>query len=294
MPNPPPSSLQLPAPTNMPLGQPLGPYILTERLGIGGLAEVYRAERPLLDHRLSHAVAIKRLHKHLTTDPKATQHLLDEARIALRLQHPNIAQTYEIDHADGTFFLVMELIQGLPLSQLLSSPPSPLPLPAALFIIREAASALAYAHSLTDDNGHPLNLIHLDISPDNLLLSHHGHIKLIDFGLAIAREQLSSPNSARMRGRAKYLSPERAQGLKVQPPIRPLLPRPHPPRTPLHPPPPLPPRPPPSRRHPPTLDPPDLSPYASSWPPISPPSSPNSSPLAPPNAPPTPKPFIMN
>lgn len=213
MQNPPPSSLQLPRPANMPLGQPLGPYILTERLGIGGLAEVYRAERPLLDNRLSHAVAIKRLHKHLTANKNAIQHLLDEARIALRLQHPNIAQTYEIDHADGSFFLVMELVQGASLAQTLERIPS-LPLPACLFIIREAAAALAYAHTLCDDNGHPLNLIHLDISPDNLLLSHHGHIKLIDFGLASAREQLSSPNSARMRGRAKYLSPERAQGLK--------------------------------------------------------------------------------
>jgi eukaryotic-like serine/threonine-protein kinase len=200
----------------MPLGEPLGPYVLTQLLGMGGLAEVYRAQRPMLDHRVSRVVAIKRLHRHLCADPVASRHLLDEALISLRLQHPNIVQTFEINREGADHFLVMELVEGPSLSALLTSLAAQgrlLPLPATLLIVAEAAAALSYAHTLRDDDGHPLQLIHLDLSPDNLLLSRDGYVKLIDFGLARAREQLSTQSSAQTRGRARYLSPERAQGL---------------------------------------------------------------------------------
>lgn len=197
----------------------LGPYRVLSRLGTGGMAEVFLAEK----HGpggFERRVAVKRMLPHLSQDPGCVAMFLDEARIAARLHHPNIVQIYEIDKHEGSFYLAMELMDGPTLTDLLreeTDRESRLPLPVAGAVAAAVLAALAYAHRTTDQRGRPLGLVHRDVKPGNILLGRHGEIKLTDFGIARAEFRLYQTEPGLARGTPAYMAPEQNDGVAVGP-----------------------------------------------------------------------------
>lgn len=196
-------------------GEAFGAYRLHESLGTGGMAQVFKASVPMLGGRLEKIVAIKRILSFFTEDQSFVDLLIDEARLAMRLHHPNIVQTFEVGEVGDVLYLAMEYVDGPSLSSLLRTfreQSKLLPVEHALFIGMELASALGFAHSLCDPDGEHLGVIHRDVSPHNVLISTTGQVKLIDFGVAKARDRIVKTMDGAVRGKIGYFSPERAEG----------------------------------------------------------------------------------
>src|SRR5688572_2011078 len=176
---------------------PFGDYTLIERIAAGGMAEIYRAEmRGAGGFRRD--VAIKRILPEHTHDAKFVEMLLDEARIAARLSHPNIAQVIQCGVIDGSYYIVMELVDGVALSRvlgMLGRAEERLSMLTAIYVGVGLLRALDHAHRAKDDQGKPLDIIHRDVSPHNLLVSIHGDVKLVDFGVAHAADRLHKTES---------------------------------------------------------------------------------------------------
>ena len=186
----------------------LGPYCLLRRLAVGGMGEVFEARQSSdLGQRL---VAIKRLRPHLAKDPDFVESFRNEARIAAVLSHPNVVQTFEIGQTDEGPYIAMEYIDGPVLVELLSQQlrlGQQLSLSFVVHIATRLAHALHYIHQRCDLNGHSLEIVHMDLAPHNILLTTNGDPKLIDFGIARARDISPVPLRA-LRGRTAYLAPE--------------------------------------------------------------------------------------
>ncbi|MGF1468160.1 MAG: serine/threonine-protein kinase [Sandaracinaceae bacterium] len=186
-----------------------GRFQLHRRIGIGGMGEIFLAE----DTANGGYVAIKRLLPEAADDPVFVGMFLDEARLATQIRHPNVAQVVEYGREGTSFFLVMELVEGVSLKELLHARAGRgIPWPVAARIMAEAALALDYAHRLTDIGGAPMGIVHRDVSPGNLMLSHEGAVKLVDFGLAKARTQLVKTRPGLVKGKFGYLAPEQLSG----------------------------------------------------------------------------------
>lgn len=152
-------------------------------------------------------VAIKKMLPEAAKDPRFVGMFVDEARIATLLRHENIARVYEFGEHEGSHFLALEWVPGVDLRQVLDRARSGLPIPVAGRIAAEVATALHYAHTL-EDEGAPLNLVHRDVSPVNLMIRFDGATKLLDFGLAKARTQLEKTLPGFVKGKFGYLAPE--------------------------------------------------------------------------------------
>ncbi|RMH45128.1 MAG: serine/threonine protein kinase [Deltaproteobacteria bacterium] len=192
-------------------------YSITERLDQGGMAEVFRGVAESI-HGFKKNVAIKRILPSLTKNDKFVAMFLDEAKLSLHLQHANIVQVFDIGIADGSYFLVMEYIDGCNLKHLLErlKQRGKRIAPAhAIYIMIETCKALNYAHHAEGPDGNPLHIVHRDISPPNILLSKNGEVKVVDFGLAKANTQIESTDPGVVKGKFSYLSPEAASGLEV-------------------------------------------------------------------------------
>ena len=193
----------------------LGKYQLISKLATGGMAEVYlaRADGPM---GFSKALVVKRILPHLAEDPQFVEMFIAEARLAARLDHPNIVQIFDFGEADGTWFLAMEYIDGLNLRVLAKRARAvevPLPPACCARIIASACEGLAFAHDSRDPElGVPLGLIHRDISPDNILLSHQGSVKVVDFGIAKAADQGHRTQTGVIKGKLAYMPPEQLRG----------------------------------------------------------------------------------
>ncbi|MDR0966435.1 MAG: protein kinase [Myxococcales bacterium] len=187
-------------------------YELIDKIAKGGMAEVYRG-RKVGTRGYNALVAIKRILPERAEDPNFVEMLIDEARITSQLKHPNIAQLHELACDDSGYFIVMELLLGPNFAALIDKlklQGRHLPQACAIEVIIELLKALDYAHGKRDASGRPLNLVHRDISPDNLLLGPNGEVKLIDFGVAKAKDRLSDKTKAGMiKGKFSYLAPER-------------------------------------------------------------------------------------
>ncbi len=200
--------------------QRLGRYQLVRSLATGGMAEVFHA-RTDGPGGFQKDVALKRVLGHLQIAEGAegfAELFLDEARLAARLTHPNVVQVFDFGEADGSYFLAMELLDGIDLSAVLRSAKSsgvPVPLDVAVHCISEAAAGLHYAHTLADPGGAPLKLVHRDISPSNLFLTRHGEVKVLDFGIAKAEGQLHITNAGMLKGKHAYVPPEQIHGLEL-------------------------------------------------------------------------------
>jgi len=196
-------------------GGRLGRYVLYEQLGAGGMAQVFRGVLPMMGECFGKSFAIKKILPCFSEDASFGHLLLDEARLTLRLQHPNVAQTYEIGHHDDNLYIVMELVDGPTLAEVLRGLKAAerlMPVEIALFIAMQAAAGLFAAHSLCDEQGKPLHVIHRDISPQNIMVDRQGVVKIIDFGVAKAEDRLVRTVDGAVRGKLNYFSPERAEG----------------------------------------------------------------------------------
>jgi len=190
----------------------MGKYFLHERLGAGGMAEVFRATYSP-EGGFEKQVAVKRVLPAYADDEEFLALFRREAELGSLLIHPNIVQVLDLGRHQNTVFLAMEYVQGLPLSQLLKRMSERrLPPAVVTYIGAEIASALAYMHSRADSNGAPLGLVHRDLNPPNILLSRIGEVKLSDFGIARAASRDSLTRAETVRGKAGYMAPEQVRG----------------------------------------------------------------------------------
>jgi serine/threonine-protein kinase len=196
----------------MSVGIPFGNYQLTRRLARGGMAEVFLATQKGPES-FERTVAVKRILPHLADISQFVDMFMDEARIAAKLSHPNIAHIYEFGRVDDSYFIAMEYIEGIDLSVIiLEGPARPLPFEHAARIIADVCAALHYAHSLDDKEGVPLGIVHRDISPQNILVSFGGAVKVVDFGIAKAAAHIERTRPGVVRGKFTYMSPEQVEG----------------------------------------------------------------------------------
>ncbi|HXU06152.1 MAG TPA: serine/threonine-protein kinase [Polyangia bacterium] len=195
----------------------LGRYQIIGRLATGGMAEVYLALSGDVPGFRT-LVVVKRILPHLASNAQFIRMFLDEARLAALLDHPNIVRIIEVGHDGEDYFLVMELVQGKPMSAVLRKaarehrPPSPA---LTSYLISQAAHGLAYAHTLTDGEGRPLGVVHRDVSPQNVLISFEGAVKMIDFGVARAFGRVAHTSPGGLKGKIDYMSPEQASAEEV-------------------------------------------------------------------------------
>ncbi len=192
----------------------IGRYRVEKRLAVGGMAEVFVAWQ-LGPGGFERKVALKRLLPELAEDPKHAASLLDEARIASRLSHRNIAQVYEVGIEAGQHFIAMEFVEGPPLRALTAAcrkREEPMALAVWLQVAQSLLSALAHAHAAKDVDGRPLGVVHRDVTPANVLVARSGETKLVDFGLVLANTRLFRTETGVARGTLPYMSPEQAGG----------------------------------------------------------------------------------
>ncbi len=192
-----------------------GRYNLLELVGSGGMAEIYRAQTQV-GQGLAKELVIKKILPKYARDTDFATMFVDEARVALGLNHPNIVQTFDFGTASGSLFLAMELVDGLDLHELMRVArvsKSPVPLGVAAYIAKEVARGLDYAHRKVTA-GKQLHIIHRDISPHNVLLSWEGGVKITDFGIASAATS-TKEEPGTIKGKLGYMSPEQARGKQV-------------------------------------------------------------------------------
>jgi hypothetical protein len=192
----------------------IGRYRVERRLATGGMAEVFIAWQ-LGPGGFERKVALKRLLPELAEDPRHAASLLDEARIAARLSHRNVAQIYEVGLEAGQHFIAMEFVDGPPLRALIAAARKrgePVPLTLWLQIAQSLLGALEHAHTVKDAQGQPMGVVHRDITPANLLVAKTGEAKLVDFGLVLANTRLFRTQTGIARGTLPYMSPEQAAG----------------------------------------------------------------------------------
>jgi serine/threonine-protein kinase len=191
-----------------------GRYSLLGRLAVGGMAEIYLAKE-LVDGAVEREVVVKVLKPELAQDPDFVLLFRDEARIATQLRHPYIAHVYESGQIAGKHYIAMEWIDGVTLSshmKRLRRNGERVPLPIGLRIASDVAEALAYAHNAKAADGEPLGIVHRDVSPQNIVVSFDGVVKLLDFGVAKAKSRLSTTSTGTVRGKFAYMSPEQCVG----------------------------------------------------------------------------------
>ncbi len=190
-----------------------GKFILLERISVGGMAEVYRAK--LLNHpEFKRYFAIKRILPNLAADEEFVTMFINEAKVAVELEHPNVCQIYELGRLGNSHYIAMEYISGRDIAAIQTyyrRQRKIMSISQACYIIAQAAEGLDAAHKAVDSKtGEPLHLIHRDVSPRNLIADFDGIVKLIDFGVAKASQRSSNTQSGVVKGKFSYMSPEQA------------------------------------------------------------------------------------
>jgi serine/threonine protein kinase len=199
-----------------------GRYALFDFIGKGGMAEIYLA-RQKTELGPARRCVVKQILPELAKDPAFSDMLVHEAKLAARLSHANVVQVFDLGRENERLFIAMEYVEGFDLNDLLrrcSRAKVPLPFELAVHVVCEALKGLDYAHRRTDDEGKPLDLVHRDVSPSNLLVSFEGEVKVCDFGIARANDAIEAKaagSSAHelgeaLKGKAGYMSPEHARG----------------------------------------------------------------------------------
>jgi TonB family protein len=218
-PMPLPTDTTRPVPVVRPASSPgkFGRYQLLQKIGAGGMAEVFKA-RMSGEQGFEKIVAIKRIVPHMATNADFVTMFVDEAKLAAQLNHNNITHIYDLGKVDAWHYIAMEYVEGKDLRTLLKLAKErnvPLPAELALFIAAKIANALDYAHRRPAPDGSELNLVHRDVSPQNILISDEGDIKLCDFGIAKAASKVSTTISGALKGKLQYMSPEQAWGKRL-------------------------------------------------------------------------------
>ena len=198
-------------------GSMLGPYLLGDRLGLGGMAEVYVAQRAG-PRGFAKRFAVKRILPELAVDARFVAMFCDEARICAALCHPNIVQVVDFGESNGQLFMAMEFVDGVSLARLLRSVSARrerFPRATALHIAHEVLRGLAFAHEAQDEHGRPLGIVHRDVSPGNVLIGRAGEIKLGDFGIVRSEFVDRRTYPGELKGKVGYMSPEQVMGTDV-------------------------------------------------------------------------------
>ncbi len=204
-----------------------GRYLLFDRIGRGGMADIYLA-RVETELGVARRVVVKQILPELVRDAHFARMLVDEAKLVSDLRHANIAQVLDLGREGERLFIAMEYVEGFDLNQLLRALTQrriALPAEFALFLVREVLASLDFAHRATGDGGRPLGIVHRDVSPSNVLVSFEGEVKLCDFGIAkaLGAPAVTAPSEprsteegsgerSRIAGKAAYMSPEHARG----------------------------------------------------------------------------------
>jgi len=198
-------------------GERFGQYTLLERIAVGGMAEVWKARMRGVEG-FQKTVAIKRILPHMTDNAEFVGMFIDEAKLAAQLTHPNIVHIYDLGKIGRDYYIAMEYVEGKDLRSLLNAGRRkgvPLPLELGLMIAARLASALDYAHRKRDFEDREMGLVHRDVSPQNVLLTYDGDVKLCDFGIAKAVSKVSQTQMGALKGKLQYMSPEQAWGRPV-------------------------------------------------------------------------------
>ena len=199
------------------MGTQFGKYQLLKKIAAGGMAEIHLAKQRGMEG-FEKIVVIKMILPNLANNEEFVQMFLDEARLAAKLTHPNIVQIFDLGRAAGTYFIAMEYIQGENLraiSKACRKRKQVVPLEHTVKIISQACEGLYHAHTKTDMMGNPLNVVHRDISPQNILVSFEGMTKIVDFGIAKATTQYQETRSGVLKGKYAYMSPEQCLGRHI-------------------------------------------------------------------------------
>jgi eukaryotic-like serine/threonine-protein kinase len=191
-----------------------GRYTLIRRIAQGGMAQIYLAVQRG-PHGFEKVAVLKVILPELTHNEDFVRMFLDEARIAANLDHNNVVRVYDFGEIDGQYFIAMEHLPGEDLASLLQQvrkSGKPMPVDVAADIIAHAATGLHFAHELKDSRGRLMNVVHRDVSPSNVIITYHGTVKLVDFGIARAETNLTKTEAGTLKGKVAYVSPEQAQG----------------------------------------------------------------------------------
>ncbi|HTR55739.1 MAG TPA: serine/threonine-protein kinase [Kofleriaceae bacterium] len=192
----------------------LGRYEILGKLGTGGMATVYLA-RNAGELGFQRLCAVKVLHPHLAEEPGFIQMLLDEAKIAARIHHPNVVPIVDLGTHDDILYVAMEYVEGCSLSALIKKRPDERPPNLLVPIMLDALAGLDAAHSLTDDDGTSVGVVHRDVSPQNVLIGIDGTARLTDFGIARASSRVTSTRPGQLKGKIAYMSPEQVRSSDV-------------------------------------------------------------------------------
>ncbi|NOK38129.1 protein kinase [Corallococcus exercitus] len=205
--------------TSQPKRQPIpfGKYLLLDRVNIGGMAEVWRGKQ-FGASGFERLVAIKRILPNIAEDEEFISMFIDEAKISVQLTHANIAQIYELGQIASSYFISMEYIPGKDMRAIFDrcrKKGEPAPVPLVAFCVAKMCEGLDYAHRKKDGMGRELNIVHRDISPQNVLVSFEGEVKVIDFGIAKAAGKATKTQAGILKGKFGYMSPEQIRGLPL-------------------------------------------------------------------------------
>ncbi len=196
---------------------PFGKYFLLERINVGGMAEVYKAKTVGVEG-FEKIVAIKRILPSVAEDEEFIKMFVDEAKITSQLSHANLAQTFDLGKIDDTFYIAMEYVPGKDLRAVFERQQRRgvrMPLPLAAWVVSRVCEGLDYAHRKRDTSGRELHIVHRDVSPQNIILSYEGEVKLIDFGIAKAANKITKTQAGILKGKFGYMSPEQVRGLPL-------------------------------------------------------------------------------
>lgn len=194
-----------------------GKYTLIDRIAVGGMAEIFLARQAGLEG-FEKTIVIKRIRPHLSKQPSFVQMFLNEAKLAAQLTHPNIVQIYDLGKIADTYFIAMEYIFGRDMRRVIPKAESmgiPFPMVYALKIASSLCEGLYYAHGKTDIYGNPLNIVHRDVTPENIFVSFDGTVKILDFGIAKAANQIEQTRAGEIKGKLSYMSPEQVVGRQL-------------------------------------------------------------------------------
>ena len=196
---------------------PFGKYYLLERINVGGMAEVFKAKTFGVEG-FERLLAVKRILPNIAEDEEFITMFIDEAKIAVQLQHANIAQIFDLGKVDDAFFIALEYVHGRDLRSIfdrMRSRGEAVPIAMACHMVMQVTEGLDYAHNKRDGQGRELHLVHRDISPQNVLIGYEGEVKLIDFGIAKAAGKASKTQAGILKGKFGYMSPEQVRGLPI-------------------------------------------------------------------------------
>ncbi len=194
-----------------------GRYILLDRINVGGMAEVFRGKMEGVQG-FERMVALKRILPNIAADPDFIEMFVDEAKLAVQLQHANIAQIFDLGQVDDNYYIAMEYVSGTDLRSMWDRARQRnrlLPIAMSCHVIQRVCEGLDAAHRKKDETGGDLGLVHRDVSPQNILISFEGEVKVIDFGIAKAANKVSKTQAGVLKGKFGYMSPEQVRGIEL-------------------------------------------------------------------------------